>query len=44
VRNVLVAVGNSGQAALMPVAQDLCEDANAVVAETARWAVGRLSR
>lgn len=44
VRNVLVAVGNSGQAALMPVAQDLCEDANVVVAETARWAVGRLSR
>jgi epoxyqueuosine reductase len=43
VRNVWK-VGNSGQAALMPVAQDLCEDANAVVAETARWAVGRLSR
>ncbi|GBQ22546.1 tRNA epoxyqueuosine(34) reductase QueG [Gluconacetobacter sacchari] len=42
VRNVLVAIGNACQPALMPVAQDLCDDPNPVVAGTARWAVGRL--
>ena len=42
VRNVAVAIGNSGDAALVPVAQGLCGDANAVVAEAAQWAVARL--
>ncbi|CAP54821.1 tRNA epoxyqueuosine(34) reductase QueG [Gluconacetobacter diazotrophicus] len=42
VRNVLVAIGNSGLAALRPVAQDLCGDPDPVVAEAARWAVERL--
>ncbi|WP_323992256.1 tRNA epoxyqueuosine(34) reductase QueG [Nguyenibacter sp. L1] len=42
VRNVLVAVGNSGLAALRPVAQALCDDPDPVVAEAARWAAGRL--
>lgn len=42
VRNVLYAIGNSGQAALRPAAQGLTEDADATVAEAARWAVGRL--
>ena len=43
VRNVAYAVGNSGQAALVPVAQRLAGDADAVVAEAGRWAVGRLN-
>ncbi len=43
VRNVLVAIGNSGDAALRPVAQALCEDADPVVAECARWAAERLA-
>ncbi|MFM2149506.1 MAG: tRNA epoxyqueuosine(34) reductase QueG [Pseudomonadota bacterium] len=42
VRNVLVAIGNSGDAALRPAAQALCEDADPVVAECARWAEERL--
>ena len=43
VRNVLVAIGNSGDPALLPVAQTLCKDPDPVVAECARWAVGRLA-
>ena len=43
VRNVLYAIGNSGQPSLAPVAQALCEDADPVVAEAAQWAVARLS-
>ena len=43
VRNVLVAIGNSGDPALLPVAQGLCEDPDPVVADCARWAVGRLA-
>ncbi|TNF17447.1 MAG: tRNA epoxyqueuosine(34) reductase QueG [Rhodobacteraceae bacterium] len=42
VRNVLYAIGNSGEARLLPVAQGLCEDALPEVADAARWAVGRL--
>ena len=42
VRNVAIALGNSGAPALRPVAQSLCEDADPVVAEAARWAVARL--
>jgi epoxyqueuosine reductase len=42
VRNVLIAIGNSGVPALRPVAQARCEDADPVVAEAARWAVERL--
>ena len=42
VRNVLVAIGNSGAAALRPAAQALCEDPDPVVAECARWATDRL--
>ena len=42
VRNVAYAIGNSGDPALVPVAQGLCDDADAVVADAARWAVGRL--
>ena len=44
VRNVLYAIGNSGDAALCDVARGLTDDPDAVVAEAARWAVGRLER
>ena len=42
VRNVMIAIGNSGDAALRPVAQARTEDADPVVAEAARWAVEQL--
>jgi len=42
VRNVLYAIGNSGEPGLREVAQGLCEDADAAVADAARWAVMRL--
>jgi epoxyqueuosine reductase len=43
VRNVLVAIGNSADPALRPVAQKLCDDADPVVADCARWAAQRLT-
>ncbi|MFN3936817.1 MAG: tRNA epoxyqueuosine(34) reductase QueG [Gemmobacter sp.] len=43
VRNVLYAIGNSETPSLAPAALALTEDADATVAEAARWAVGRLS-
>ena len=43
VRNVLYAIGNSGEARLLPVAQGLCEDDLPEVADAARWAVRRLA-
>lgn len=42
VRNVLYAIGNSGDPALREVAQGHCEDADATVRDAARWAVMRL--
>jgi epoxyqueuosine reductase len=42
-RNVLIAIGNSGDAALRPAAARLCEDPDPVVAEAARWACARLA-
>jgi epoxyqueuosine reductase len=42
VRNVLVAIGNSADGALLGRAQALCDDGDAVVADCARWAVARL--
>ncbi|UWQ91509.1 tRNA epoxyqueuosine(34) reductase QueG [Rhodobacteraceae bacterium M382] len=42
VRNVLYAIGNSGQAELRSVAQGLCDDPDPTVADAARWAVARL--
>ena len=44
VRNVLYAIGNSGDAALAPVAAGLVGDADAAVADAARWAVARLAQ
>jgi epoxyqueuosine reductase len=42
VRNVMIAIGNSGAPALREVAQARAEDADPVVAEAARWAAQRL--
>ena len=42
VRNVLYAIGNSGDPALLPAAQARLDDADATVADAARWAVDRL--
>jgi epoxyqueuosine reductase len=44
VRNVAIAIGNSGDAGLLPVARVLAGDGDAVVAEAGAWAVGRLTR
>ena len=43
VRNVLYAIGNSGDASLRMEAQGLCDDPDVAVADAARWAVARLS-
>jgi epoxyqueuosine reductase len=42
IRNVLNAIGNSADLSLRPVAEGLVADPDPVVAEAARWAVGRL--
>ncbi len=42
VRNVLYAIGNSGQAQLAQVAQRLVNDPDEAVADAARWAVERV--
>ncbi|MBV8916296.1 MAG: tRNA epoxyqueuosine(34) reductase QueG [Acetobacteraceae bacterium] len=43
VRNVLIAIGNSGEPGLLPVAERLRDDPDPVVAEAAEWAAARLS-
>jgi epoxyqueuosine reductase len=43
VRNVLIAIGNSGDPALRPAAERLRADNDPVVAEAAAWALARLS-
>ncbi|MFA6123690.1 tRNA epoxyqueuosine(34) reductase QueG [Sphingomonas sp.] len=42
-RNCLIAAGNSGDAALRAPVERLLDDANAVVAEAAGWALARLA-
>ncbi|MFL4469254.1 tRNA epoxyqueuosine(34) reductase QueG [Tateyamaria armeniaca] len=42
VRNVLYAIGNSGDPGLISVAQSLCGDVDDTVADAAIWAVARL--
>jgi epoxyqueuosine reductase len=42
VRNVLIAIGNSGDQALLPIVEQLQSDQDPVVAEAAHWAAGRL--
>jgi epoxyqueuosine reductase len=44
VRNVLYAIGNSGDPALLPRAAALRQDADAAVADAARWAMARLTQ
>jgi len=44
VRNVLYAIGNSGDVSLSNVAAKLVSDIDATVADAARWAVARLGR
>jgi len=43
VRNVLIAIGNSGEASLRPAAEALRADPSPVVAEAAGWAAARLA-
>jgi epoxyqueuosine reductase len=43
VRNVLYAIGNSGDPALAAAVVPLLQDADAAVADAARWAVARLT-
>jgi epoxyqueuosine reductase len=43
IRNVLIAIGNSQDAGLLPAARALCEDADPVVAEAAAWALEQLT-
>ncbi len=43
IRNVLIAIGNSGDASLIPLARRLTKDLDAVVAEAASWALARLA-
>ncbi|AHJ64682.1 iron-sulfur cluster-binding protein [Granulibacter bethesdensis CGDNIH4] len=43
IRNVLYAIGNSGDSSLLPKAQALTDDASDIVADAARWAVARLA-
>ncbi|GAW35393.1 epoxyqueuosine reductase [Roseovarius sp. A-2] len=43
-RNVLYAIGNSGDMSLRAVARGHCEDTDSTVADAARWAVKRLDR
>ncbi|MGE4480463.1 tRNA epoxyqueuosine(34) reductase QueG [Acidocella sp.] len=42
VRNVAVAIGNSGEVGLLPVAEQLAADDDTVVAEAGRWAMKKL--
>ena len=44
VRNVLYAIGNSGDTSLREIAHGLANDEDAVVADAARWAVARLAQ
>ena len=43
VRNVLVAIGNSGDQGLLPAARSLTDDPSELVAQAARWAVDNLA-
>ena len=43
IRNVLYAIGNSGQTDLISVAQGLVDDPDATIVEAAQWAIGRLA-
>ncbi len=42
-RNALIAIGNSGEQALLPVTERASDDADPVIADAARWARHRLT-
>ena len=42
IRNVLIAIGNSADPALLPVAHALCSDSDPIVADAANWARAQL--
>ena len=42
-RNVVIAMGNSGDSRFLPILQQLCHDEDTVVAEHARWGAERLA-
>ncbi|HQT38778.1 MAG TPA: tRNA epoxyqueuosine(34) reductase QueG, partial [Acidocella sp.] len=44
IRNVAIAIGNSGAASLLPVARTLAAEPDPVVAEAGAWAVASLNR
>jgi epoxyqueuosine reductase len=44
VRNVLIALGNSGDRTYVPLVEALCGDDDAVVRDAAEWALARLGR
>ncbi len=44
IRNVLIAIGNSGTPSLIETAQRLCADTDPVVAEAAAWAAAQLDQ
>jgi epoxyqueuosine reductase len=43
-RNVAIAIGNSGDATLIPVVEEMTEDEDTVVAEHAEWALRQLRK
>ncbi len=43
-RNAVIAMGNSGDAALLPLLRTLAEDADENVAAHARWAIEQIGR
>jgi epoxyqueuosine reductase len=44
VRNVLYAIGNTGDAAYIPSVTPLCSDPDVTVSDAAKWAMDRISR
>ena len=43
-RNALIAIGNTGNSGLLPVAERAAHDPDATVAEAAKWARQRLAK
>jgi epoxyqueuosine reductase len=43
-RNALIAMGNSGDGRFTPTVEGMVQDEDPVLAETAKWALGRLTR